>query len=75
MYILPILLLCPAAGAREMLLQQRQRGLLLLLGVPGGGLPRAAGPARAAPSGRHTLANPHELAEAVVVGLAGRVQD
>ena len=34
MYILPILLLCPAAGAREMWC--RLRGLLLLQGVQGG---------------------------------------
>ena len=62
MYILPILLLCPATGAREMLPQRRRRGRRLLRGVPGGGLPRAAGSARAAPLGRHTRANQHELA-------------
>ena len=65
MFLLQILLLCPAAGAREMqrLWGRRRRGLLLLRGMPGGGpVGRASGPARAAPRGRHTRANPHELA-------------
>ena len=64
-YILPTLLLSPAAGARKML--QRLRGLRQLQGVPGGGpvgpcVGRAGGPVRAAARGCHTRANPHELA-------------
>ena len=54
-YILPILLLCPAAGAREMLLWRRD--------VQGGGpVGQAGGLARKAPLGRHTLENKQELA-------------
>ena len=58
MYIVAILLLRPAAGAREM---RRRRvgggcGACRAAGRPG------RGPARAAPRGRQTPANPHELA-------------
>ena len=55
-----------------MLWQLRQRGLPLLLGVPGGGQ------AWEAPTGSHTRVNLHELKgvhEHVVVGLAGMVQE
>ena len=72
MYILPILLLCPTAGAREMQQQQRRRGLLLLWGLP------CCWPAWVAPLGRHTrriccmsLQAMKSVNKPVVVGLAG----
>ena len=64
-FILQILLLCPAAGAREMQRRRRRRERLWLRlrGVLGGGpVGRAGGQSWAAPRGRHTLANQHELA-------------
>ena len=62
MYILPKLLLWPAAGAREMLRRRRQRRAALAAGVQGVQVGPGGGPAWAAPRCCHTLANQHELA-------------